>query len=386
MFTVRNQPIKDLDRVRELLPGQVFLHIGMSKAGSTAIQNAFEKNYSFLLDRGLLFPKSVFSRRNPYNPERTSGHLQLIRDIRSGSLGKLISELESLPQVPQRVVLSAENIFSEINDQCCNALAELLRGKSIELFCILRSQLDWCASRYYESVVKGKHKEKASFSDFVERLIATGRLNYYDRLMHLSSVFGAEQITAVDYDDVKKSGGAVQAMLHALGVRERLPESLSTGESNVSHPYPEAIEAHRLLNTVTEGLTHEDYLLWCSQMETAAAELRIQRGVPTSHIGIGRELRERILEATEEQNRLIARSFLQREHFGPKCSTLLKNEPTPLDRELVGELVRQGIALLAPFSEAAGRRLKEQQAAIRHLKARLKKKRKEKGDAEAGGE
>jgi|GEM_PF-1854388 len=358
-------------RVRELLPKRVFLHVGMSKAGSTAIQNAFDRNYEFLLSRGLLFPRSVFSRRNPFNPHRTSGHLQLIRNIRNNSLEGFLAELQATITSCHQLVLSAENIFSEIDDDHCESLAQLLKGKKVEIFCILRPQIAWCASRYYESVVKGKHKEKARYTEFVERLIAAGRLNYHDRLVRLQSMFEAEKVTTVDYDEVKVEGGSVQAMLLALGISEVLPQPTVIEESNPSCPYPEAIEAHRQLNTIADILSHEEYLQWCSQMEATAAELRSQRGLSVSHIRANPELQRRILDACEEQNRLLSEVFLESARLwsGPRPDNDSKQHS--LDSGLVSELVSRGIELLRPFSEAAGRRSKELRAARKHLESIL---------------
>ena len=87
----------------------LILHIGQTKAGSTAIQNYLDSQRNALLSQDILVPDLSSSRSNPFDLERTSGHLKLIRSI---SRNRKQTDLQlSKLRMHKRVVLSAENIF-----------------------------------------------------------------------------------------------------------------------------------------------------------------------------------------------------------------------------------------------------------------------------------
>jgi hypothetical protein len=332
-----------------LLPAHVILHIGMTKAGSTAAQNALEKNYDFLLGKGILFPRSIFSRRNPHFQGGTSGHLELIRDLKWNELQGFIDELERTRGKAGRVVISAENIFLDVEDEHLDSLARLLENKKVEILAILRSQLDWSVSRYYQSIVRGNKREHRSFEVFVDSLIADGQFDYHGRLKFLANKFGADKVVVLDYDRVrKKPGGTVGAVLSVLGLDESLPLQVSESESNIGSPYPERIEAHRRLNVAAGELRREDYLAWCGDMEAMASELKKQRGLEMRHIKPGRESRRRIAEACLESNRRLSAEFFSGEFFG-LAADAPEGEPAIPAEPIVGELVNRGLELLAPY-------------------------------------
>lgn len=358
-------------RVRETLPPRIVLHVGMTKAGSTAIQNTLDKNYDDLLRQNILFPRSVFTRPNPYSQDGTPGHVQLIRDVVGGDLETFEHELLSVASNVETLVLSAENIFLDIDAATRNALAGLFEGKTVEIVCLLREQVGWCASRYYESVAKGYRRETRIFEDFVDHLIVEGKLDYYERLNDLAAAIGANRIVAADYDALKANGSVVPWFLQVVGLKNASLIKGADQLSNVSQAFPEVIEAHRRINGLIGVFSDDQRFAWTARMQEIATAALQLRGLPVSHIKPTSAVRGRILDACEKSNQKLSETYLKGAPFGPGLGSL-EPPPPPLNEEFVNELVATGINLLSGPAKAQRTAYKAQKAELSKVKAKLK--------------
>lgn len=331
-----------ISHLKALLPDEVNLHVGMTKAGSTAIQNAFAKNAGFLLSHGVFFPTSIVGRPNPLFPARTSGHLRFFSGL--DGLESLTAEASVSGPTARKVFFSSENVFLDLEPEAYARVRELFLGKSLRLFCILRAQPDWLRSRYFESVVKGFKREAAPFEDFVYRLLSAGQLDYAQRLDDLQGLLGASEVIAVDYDAVMDNGGSVRAALENLGIVGELPHALSADESNISHPSAEAIEAQRQLNRLTAGLTPDQYKAWGARMEAAGADLRTS----ASPLTMPPALLHRVVQACREPNERLSARYLGGASFGRRDAAAPDHKTAP-DGAQVGRLLETGIDALAPL-------------------------------------
>jgi len=349
-----------INEANRLLPDRIIFHIGMTKAGSTAIQNILDKNRDELAARNILFPVSVFSRINPYFQERTSGHFQLIRDLVKGGLGKFLEELKADDGKSDLAVFSAENILFDVDDDALSLLAGLFHGKNLELISIVRRQDQWIPSRYYESVVKGHKKETCSLSEFVETAAMSGRLNYKNRIEYVAKSLHANTVNVINYDAKSSDGGLVGEFLRHLGIESELPAQLSDDERNVSFPFAEGIEAHRRLNLTSASLPSQDYMAWCGQLERAFDKKREQRGIRSQHLRLGRDQLKLLLSECQDANAALSQAYLDGAAFGPTEAVLNAAEPEPIDEGLVLELIEIGLSLLTPFVEGQRKTLEQQ--------------------------
>jgi glycosyltransferase involved in cell wall biosynthesis len=329
-----------LGRLKSLLPDEVILHVGMTKAGSTAIQNAFAKNSDFLLNKGVFFPTSIVERRNPLFPYRTAGHLHFFKT--QDRLDLLIDEISAAASV-RTAFFSAEDLFVDGQSDTLSFIRKLFSGKLLTLFCVVRPQADWLCSRYFESVVKGWRRETATFEDFVSRLIESGQLDYTRRLDELREVLGADAVIAADYEAVLRHGDSVRAALDVLKLEEELPLPMNEHEQNISRTSAEALEAHRQLNRLTPGLSKEDYLSWCARMEAAGATVRAE----ASPLTLPPELLRQVQDACREPNERLSAVYLGGAPFGNQHDTMAARVGP--DRALVARLLETGIDELAPL-------------------------------------
>lgn len=255
------------------VPRKLILHIGQPKAGSTSIQNYLEAQRSALLQQGILFPQSVFLRQNPFDLERTPGHLKLLADLRAGTLEAFEQELETHKNCD--VIISIENLFSDQPDSVFQALAAYFQGWDIHVVAVLRPQLDALRSRYVENIMSGFSRRVTSFEEFVRDVFEAGALDYAARLRHIQEVLGAASVRAVRFLDPQKP--LVPRFLQAAGIPVGDPQQAGTIHSNHREKPAFLIEGKRRLNMLTGALNREQCLEFENRLRDLAQEM-IQQG------------------------------------------------------------------------------------------------------------
>lgn len=233
---------------------RVVIHVGQTKAGSTSLQNYLETQRDALLARGVLFPASGLSRKNPFDSTRTSGHLQLFLDLHGGDGAAFGRELAACPH--HTLVLSAENLFSDQPDAVLEAAGRHFSQDEVEVWAVLRPQFDWLRSRYVENVLSGFSAGTETFARFVEIGMERGILDYGARLRHVAGLLGARRIRAVPFlsEDPSADGALVPRFLEAAGIPVTDPGAAAGQHSNIREKSPVLVEAKRRLNILCAGL------------------------------------------------------------------------------------------------------------------------------------
>lgn len=229
---------------------RAIIHIGQTKAGSTSIQNFLDNERQALRDRGFLFPDTGFSRKNPFDRSRTSGHLDLLRPD-PDLLPALRTELAENPDC--HLLLSAENILNDRPDAEITRLARELQDFDIEIVAILRPQADWLRSIYLEHVMSGFIADHLTFPAFVRKLWQTGRLDYIGRLQHVSQLLGAHLIHGISFAHAKDD--LLANFLEATGIPLTNPVLAAQEHANRREKIAPLVEAMRRLNIMATGLT-----------------------------------------------------------------------------------------------------------------------------------
>ena len=342
------------------IPRRVVLHVGMSKAGSTAIQNHLDERRAALLEQGVLFPASVFTRRDATDPTRTSGHLELIRLLRQGHPAPFLAECEAQAGRADTLLLSAENLFHHVDGIDLRRLRALLDGAEITLVAVLRDPAGWLASRHHESVAKGFHRETRTLDAFALDALDAGELDTGARLEVLSEALRPARVVTLDYEALTREGRLVSRFREVAGLA---PEPMgpeptgpeSTGpepQPNASHPSPEGTEAHRQLNAQARALDGDAYRAWCSELRGHVRSLLEEGALRRGHALPSRPVRERIAEAAAAARRPLDADWTR----GPE---------TVIDEEKVAGLLRFGRERLA---EAARRPSETRDASATPLK------------------
>ncbi|RVV97615.1 hypothetical protein EKE94_13880 [Mesobaculum littorinae] len=259
---------------------KVIFHIGQTKAGSTSIQNYLDSQREALLEKGVLFPSSVFLRQNAYDNTRTPGHLKLVLDLRAKTMADLEQEIGEYPG--HTVLLSVENIFSDQPDSTLRLIGEYFKDWDLTLLAVLRPQYDWLRSRYVENVMSGFSGRPMPFSKFVEDNFERGVLNYETRLQRLACLLRARESRAVVYGATE--GGIVPAFLKAANLPMTAEEDASSIKSNQREKQAFLIEAKRRLNMIVSILPKEDRLEF-EHLLRETAKARVSAGDAPGSVG-----------------------------------------------------------------------------------------------------
>lgn len=226
--------------------GRLILHVGMTKAGSTAIQNYLDHCRSALKARGVLFPATGFKHGNPFDRERTSGHLELVRNIRRGNTKPFESELAETGA--EIVVLSAENMLLDRSDDELQAVAGYFYGWEIVVVVVLRNQAAWLQSRYVESVVSGFHMSTLTGREFSAVAAEEGWLDYAKAVERAGSLLSADRTLLLNYESASRSNGLIESFLEIAGIpltNQALAKSIRSNDRNKSFGL---VEVRRRLN------------------------------------------------------------------------------------------------------------------------------------------
>lgn len=155
--------------------GRLFLHCGLHKTGSTAIQATLARYRALLAKHGLLFPDCGGA------DGAMDGHHNLAWEIAQDrrfvpGWGGVARATRAIRDFPGDVVLSSEDFESVLSQPGCLkqilALAEAV-GREPVLVLYLRNQQEYLPSLYLEMM---KHGFGEGFASFLEEVCAFGQL------------------------------------------------------------------------------------------------------------------------------------------------------------------------------------------------------------------
>lgn len=218
--------------------GTVYLHIGIYKTGSSALQVFFAQNADALLAQGLTYPSSA-SVSGAKRGLITSGNgAPLALALKpGGDEDTRDRELAWFEDVLKRsatpdILLSSE-IFSELPAGAFETLADICRkhGRQLKIIAFVRDQASYLESLYIQHV-KRRRITALPEAYIRSRYPKTALLKYHAFLSGIADAIGVENIVARDY-------GAVDVIATACDIMGLDPASLQQPPKkiNVSLPY-----------------------------------------------------------------------------------------------------------------------------------------------------
>lgn len=210
----------------------LWLHIGMPKTGTTAVQKFLSKNYAELRSAGLNY--MVAGRKRPDGPGRVaSSHNQIGFDLTKGGPNAVnyrnAINTEYAENEGATCIVSSEVFFSTRHKELAALYQDIpSKEKRILLYC--RRYDDYFEAEYKQHSKNGKVKTGAT-QHIKARLAAMKenpeRFNFSGRVSSISEAFTDVEIVPVIYD--RKSlvnGNLVDDLLERVGAK--CPSGLST--------------------------------------------------------------------------------------------------------------------------------------------------------------
>jgi hypothetical protein len=181
------------------MPNRIFLHCGLHKTGSTALQQACSEYFAQLREQRVLYPQSGRLSDAP-------GHHNIAWELandrrfcqRQGDLNALFSEIR---EFDGRVLLSSEDFESCLSrPKKLRPIVELAAELKRELFLVIyvRDQPSYLASLYFELLKHGFDKEYRYCRD---QVVSAGVLEFKEWIFQFEYLAIAESLAA--YSNVK---------------------------------------------------------------------------------------------------------------------------------------------------------------------------------------
>jgi hypothetical protein len=210
-----------------------WIHIGLPKTASTTVQYFLTSHRDALLQRGVLYPRSIAHGGRDAQLHRTLGvavepeSVPWLAGLRQRFAGTDIvaSLLEEVDRTkPETVILSSEALAFM---RYPNALRRALPGRELRILVYLRRQDSFLAS-FYNQLIKTR-LYAATFEEFL-RQNAAGAIDLrqfhmtlamcrYDRLLELwSAAFGRDNILPGVFEDCELPAGLLRDFAAKAGI------------------------------------------------------------------------------------------------------------------------------------------------------------------------
>ena len=320
----------------------VYLHMGMPKTGTTALQRFFAMNQEVLQAHGFAYPIMPF--RYDAIADVRNAHF-MIRFRKHRKHPKWYSgfdEVKKAAATCDNILLSDEQLWSTQRKQgfwkrLKQGFADI--GADFKVIVYLRRQDEQAESHWNQKVKEPKSRVTMSFEEY----LTAGRHNYmpfhYDEALdRIADRIGKENLFVRAYEKGQfKNGSIFEDFLDILGLELTEEYQLPEYTANVRLPN-NAVEIKRHLNEVyPEGVPDFFYSAiseaYGMQSQTSVFGKKTSMFSP--------ELRREFMSQYEEGNARVAREYLGREDgrlFYDDYEAL--TEWNPSDREMLLEVIR----------------------------------------------
>lgn len=287
----------------------LYLHIGLPKTGTSALQSFFAKNRERLYEDGIWYPEltanlkveeklkvfggnAVFLSRCSVNLEDMS---QEMRQLFEDTCKKIRSS-------DKNILLSNEGLFRG-NVIVYRNLMD--RGFDVKVIVYLRRQDLWGESRWNQ-IVKSYDETKNCF-DFIQQM---QDFNYYKKLKEIAAVVGKDNVIVSVYESGGGSEDIFTTFLDILGIHsvEKYQKDAYQANPSLSANF---IEIKRVLNSIPNGPRLMDNMK--ELLEEGRKYALINEKTIHAPSFLSREERLAIIEKYHESNTMLAKEFLGRD-------------------------------------------------------------------------
>ena len=175
--------------------GQMVLHLGANKTGSTALQNMLYNNKTLLRDYGIHYRDSKVR-----NPVVQSGNGEILCNLitQGGSKNEIKRTLLHFYN-PERLSIVSSEMFVNLTKQQWNLLFECFAELELQvkLLVFVRSPLDFYVSNYNQAI-----KRHGEFSDLETYIQKSGWL-HFQLLQNLNETNINAEIKVVPFESIK---------------------------------------------------------------------------------------------------------------------------------------------------------------------------------------
>lgn len=225
------------------MDGDVFIHVGIEKTGSTYLRSVICRNEKFLRTSGISYVRAGRESGHHYWLAKALGYKYkpiTVDDIKERKAIEAI-KIEISNSHTEKLLLSSEHFDFNLGAENSTRLIDLFEGRKVHVILVLRNQIDYSQSLYLEHLKwKGLH----TYAEFMK---ATSRQHKYD-FLHRYTVWknAGTNVTVIDYDASRKR--LLTEFFDTMGLSHLFSDlSIPTKDANVT-PTIDLMEFIRLLN------------------------------------------------------------------------------------------------------------------------------------------
>jgi hypothetical protein len=292
-------PVKEMKK-------KLFLHIGMGKTGTTALQKFFWSNRRALKKEGILYPRyggiaHAHHLLSPYIPPE-------LKD-----LWKFKRVVEWAPKLKETsfssILLSSELIAWATREQVIEFCSAITESFDLKVIIYLRRQDNMIMANYNQLVKAGSEKHELDL--VLESQIA--KINYEDIIEPWSSSIGKDNIIVRPYEKRQFYGGDIchDFMYQIFGIDISSKFAIPKGNSNPRFSFAAMqykLQLNKLFENATESSQFNAALLAYSNKSDKASN-----SIYATQSILSPTVRSDILKRSNKANQLIAREFMARE-------------------------------------------------------------------------
>lgn len=203
----------------------LYVHIGTTKTGTTAVQSFCIDNQEVLNAKGYCYP--LFPYRYKDVSERRNAHFLIAEaaDRQTGRFREGMDRILSLFEKYQNIILSDEGIWSAVYEQrMCMWKALKAEAKAggfrIKVIVYLRRQDTYLISGWNQMVKSGIGTGAAKpWKDYVNDLVYINKMNYATHLKKIAAFWGEKNLIVRRFEPKYFYGGSVYSdFLQAVGL------------------------------------------------------------------------------------------------------------------------------------------------------------------------
>ena len=285
---------------------ELYVHVGMGKTGTTALQEFFWANREQLGQQGIHYPEAgVISGAH----HLLSPHIPpFLVD-----LGDYLKPEQWAPQLSQveepRILISSELMAWAAQDLVREFCTSLQEWFDLKIVIYLRRQDSQFMAAYNQQIKAGTQKRR------IDQIIPwlMSRFDYEDKIAPWEECVGALNIRVRPYERQQFFGGDIRRdfLANVLGVHNWEDFKIASGNSNPRLSL-QAMEYKLQVNNLIECpelLSSFNGALLDYSRSTCENSTEIYNNQPS----LSPRARQEILAQVEESNRAIAKKYLQRE-------------------------------------------------------------------------
>lgn len=324
-----------------------YLHVGMGKAGSSAIQDGLARSHDALREHGYLYPdiSGNFFQVQAGKPTTGNGSL-IVQALRHDGVAAALELVKPFAGMPQHLVLSCEVFASHPLTSKVKEFGAGLRSlgydtKSLVLF---RPQADTLVSSYLQQVKTNKIGDGVTLDTYVAEQM-NGRLSkvwdWEERVRSFEEAFG--DVTVKWYPALRRvgPGGVLQAVFDWLGLPALGQNIDLSSDALIVNPTPgrEAILVLQAINQKWKFTAKFSYS-FLSKAERA--------GLLGTKITLPQSQLEKVVSATQRSNTRLLRRYCPDLSPGAelRLSASVETEPQ-LDKRVLRGLTKLAAATMS---------------------------------------